>query len=324
MPFSRRHLLLTATAVTWLSACSDRGTTSGTPTPSTSSSTPASPSPGASTPIPLLTEEGQAREVVRQLRTAASNAPVIKVDITETQATMSVLVDKRPQTYAWDEGRIDQVSSDIEYIQQATFEPEDFAFDNLKLIFGQAGALSGSTSNQELQIVEYTPGQVLMTVSTRPESRPVFFRADGTPIHELDYRSKVGITEGLSDAVGGRTQLYAVGYTKDAGLWVDAPDAAKPGMMVRRTRSAKLPTWLSERKQDPDRPLFAPSDISPEVLARLMVDLPRIHDKDVDADIRYEIDMRDGRNLPTMHFWIGGKHVVTDMQGTDITAEIEG
>lgn len=295
-----------------------RPSTPSATTPSTGRTTATSPS---ATPTPL-TKLGQARAVVNELRTASGDQPVIKVDLTATQAIVSVLADQKAQSWSWRDGSIEQVTSDIEYIGQASFDPDSFRFDDLDQLFGIAGALSGSTSNQELQIVEYNPGQVLMVVSTRPESRPVFFRPDASPIHELDYRSVQGIAEGLRDALGGRTQLLQLGCQPSSGLWVDAPDSNQPGILVRRTRASKLPVWTSQKKYTSDWPLFAASDVTAEKLAAIIADLPTRYDEAPDAEISYTIDMRDRRALPVIRWIVGGQEVITDLAGVDITEEV--
>ncbi|MGJ6980839.1 hypothetical protein ACSDQ9_09985 [Aestuariimicrobium soli] len=324
----RRRLLLTAPAALAAAAVVGscrRPVATGTPTPSgspTTGSPSASPSPSA-TPRPL-TDTGQARLVVNELREASGGLPVLKVDLTVERAILSVLDGTKVKGWSWQGGSITQVTSDIEYIKQATFDPDSFRFDNLTNLFGVAGALSGSTSNQELQIVEYNPGQVLMVVSTRPESRPVFFRPDASPIHELDYRSQQGIEEGLRDALGGRTQLHQLGYQQGSGLWVDAPDPNDPGVMVRRTRASKLPVWTSSKKVTSDWALFAASDVTAEKLAAIITDLPTRYDKPAEAEISYTIDMRDKRSLPAIRWVVGGKEVITDLDGVDITTQING
>ncbi|WP_022909523.1 hypothetical protein [Aestuariimicrobium kwangyangense] len=322
MPVSRRLLLLVP-AVALVGSCTRPGSKASPGPSGSSSSWPGSSlTPSASaTPRPL-TDKGHARSAVNQLRRASGELPVLKVDLTATRAVLSVLDGSKVKSWAWEAATVQEVTSDIEYIKQATFDPSSFQFDDLTMIFGIAGALSGSTSNQELQIVEYNPGQVLMVVSTRPESRPVFFRPDASPIHELDYRSKQGIAEGLQDALGGRTQLHQLGYQKGMGLWVDAPDPNDPGVMVRRTRASKLPVWTSSKKETSDWPMFAASDVTADILATIIADLPARYDKPVDADISYTIDMRDRRSLPAIRWVVGGQAVITDLEGVDITAEV--
>lgn len=323
MHLSRRSLLTAGVALVAVTTSCRAENTDPTPGPSSvSPSHTPTPSPTA-TPIPPLTDAGQARKVVNELVAAAHSEAIIKVDISATQASLSVLEANAAKTWQWEAGTISQVPSDVEDISQTSFDPDDFKFDDLNRLFGLAGALSGSTSNQELQIVEYTPGQVLMVVATRPESRPVFFRQDATPIHDLDFASQDGMTEGLSDALGGRTQVAAIGYEPSKGLWAEAPDPNDPTIMVRRTRNAKLPTIISQSTKTADK-LFSTADISAAVLARTLSALPGMHDKKLDAPVSFTIDLRDKRNLPTIHWDVDGTTVITDLLGSDITSQING
>ena len=329
MHLSRRGLLSAAAILTAAAAgCRD---SSADPTPSTSSSpsvsntgtaTPTTPTPTPSTPA-KLTDPGRARTAVNDLIAAAGSSQVIKVDVSAELASVTVMIEDSAKTWQWEQGKISEVPSDVSEISPTSFNPDDYKFDDLARLFGLAGALSGSNSNQELQIVEYNPGQVLMVVVTRPESRPVFFRPDATPIHELVYSSVEGMTEGLTDALGGRTQLAGIGFEPAKGLWADAPDPKDPAIMVRRTRTAKLPTFVSQRKQTADK-LFSAADISAASLVKTMAELPALHGKDADTEVKFTIDMRDKRNLPTIHWDVGGTTVVTDLAGSDITSQVEG
>lgn len=319
MHITRRRLLAAVAALAVGTACDDAGTPppSGSPTPTPS---PTTPSP---TPAPKLTQPGEARRVVNELYAKAGSKPVVKVDLTADQATLSTIIDKQPKTWQWQQGTVTEVPSNVENIPQTTFDPADFKFDDLNRLFGLAGALSGSTSNQELQIVETTPGRVHMVVVTRPETRPIFFRADGSPIHELDFTRTQDMTEGLRDVFGGRTQLSAVGYDPATGLYASAPDPDKPGELVKLVRKANQPTYSSVSKETPAG-LFAAADISASVLATNLAGLPKQHGKKDDATVKFVIDLRDKRNLPTIHWDVGGTKVITDLQGADITNQSEG
>lgn len=291
------------------------------PSPSTTGTSGSSPSRSSSSPsaVPKLTQVGVSRRVVNALRAEAGDHPVIKVDLTESSAELSVLVDGSPRTYAWRDGVITEVPSEIAYVGQTSFDPSGFAFDDLSQLFGIAGALSGSLSNQQLHIVDHNEGDVLMTVTTRPESRPVFFRADASPIHELDFSSLAGVREGLIDVMGDRTQLAALGLDPGQGMWADAPHPTEPGVMVRRIRPSKLPAFQSQRKEDAPERVFSPVDVRDEVLVKLMKDLPPKLGKDPGSPIRWTIDMRHELPEPTITVDVGGQTVVTDLSGLDIT-----
>ncbi|WP_203568447.1 hypothetical protein [Aestuariimicrobium ganziense] len=317
-----RRKLLTLVGMSAIAACADDLD----PAP-TGSAVPSSPQGSGSgsavpTPVPKLTDAGVARRVVNELRARAGDHPVIKVGLTADEAELSVLVDGKAITYAWREGTITEVGSDVAYVGQTSFDPDLYAFDDLQQLFGIAGALSGSLSNQQLQIVDHDQGDVMMTVTTRPESRPVFFRPDGSPIHELDYVSEESIREGLADAVGDRLQVAAIGFSTGQGLWVDSPHPTEAGVMVRRTRPAKLPAYTSQRKEDAPEKLFSPVDIDPAVLSKLVTQLPARLGKQPPVKVDWTIDFRHGRPEPTITLDVGGQTVVTDLEGLDITAEV--
>ncbi len=131
-----------------------------------------------------LTRPGRAQAAVAKLAQQAGTLPIIKVDLSATTASLSAVKDGKVVAWQWEDGVVTPTDSDIEYVEQASFTPADFALGDLGSLFRTAAQISGSSSNQGLQIVDYNAGQVLMTVTTRPESMPVFFRRDGTAITE--------------------------------------------------------------------------------------------------------------------------------------------
>lgn len=278
------------------------------------------PSPTPTVAYPTLTSRGQARRVVNQLRQAAGDLPVIKVDVTATTAILTVLLTNNPKAWQWEAGRITSTDPDVEPIKQVAFDPDDFQFDDVAALFATAASIAGSSESQQLQIVDYNQGQVLMTVTTRPESQPVFFRADGTAIQPIDFATSAGMAEGFKDAVNRSTQLLSVGYKSETGLWVDTP-GKESGTVDRRTRPAKFPAWTAPRKGSADQPLFSPGDIQTPVLADLLVSMATAHNAKP-ADVSFIIDMRDQRTLPTIHASCKGTDAVYDLAGTDITAQV--
>ncbi|HSN43143.1 MAG TPA: hypothetical protein VLR88_03710, partial [Propionibacteriaceae bacterium] len=247
-------------------------------TPAPSSST--TPSASASPTVTLdLLDPGAARTVVSQLRAAAGDYGIIKVDVEATTARLAVVADGVARTYAWTDGVITEIESDIEYVQQATFNPDDYGFDNIATMFADAAKISGSSSNQELQIVEYNEGRVMMTVTTRPESMPVFFRADGTPIDQLDLTSAAGLDAAIADTTDGVREVLAMGYSTGDGFWVDIPGSVE-GQIDRRTRAAKLPAWTATRKETTSLVPYQVSKVDPEVIATLLTVLPTRVGKD--------------------------------------------
>lgn len=275
----------------------------------------ATTTPTTSSPAPLALP-GQARQAVNALLAAADGYPVIKVEVSSDDVTLSVVRDGAAVTYAYRDGEIKQVESSTQYFGQASFEPSDFAIDDVSGLFQQAELISGSTANQELQIVEYNNSQVLMTVTTRPESQTVFFRPDGTPIGKVDVTTPEGLSEALDDALQGAVAVRAIGYDPTSGLWVDVA-GTEAGTAIRRTRPAQLPTWSATRR-DVDVPLFSENVVDRHVLA----DLIHTWGAPDAANIKFVIDLRHRMPAPTITWQIDGQTLVTDIVGVDLTDAI--
>ncbi|SJN36711.1 hypothetical protein FM114_10115 [Luteococcus japonicus LSP_Lj1] len=301
---------LTGTVV----ACSP-ATPSPSPSPSPSTSTSASPNAD-------LTRPGAARKAVNQLVKAADGLPVIKVDLSATQATLSALKDDKVLAWHWQDGVVTSVESDIAYIEQATFKPVDYDLDDLGETFEEAARISGSAHNQQLQIVEYDHGEVVMTVTTRPESMPAFFRADGTPINRLDFGTARGFTEAIADATSGSQRVLAMGWENESGFWADTP-GKEDGVITRRTRQARVPAWQSDRKANSHGPTFPPAMVDADVLAQLVRTLPESTGRP-GADVSFEIARKHQMALPVITFDVGGQKVVTTLSGTQITDSVGG
>lgn len=304
-------------ACTLIAGC--RGTTSPEPPePSLASMTPSSQIPASSS----LLSGRTARAVVDELVTASGGSPVTKVDITSRSVSITVRSGSSPQIWTWQRGRITTSSQQSAQTVSRPFDPDDFAIDDLDRILDDAAKAVGSRKNQELQILEYNQGVVLMSVSTRPETRPVFFRADGSLVTTVDFASAAGMTEALRDAVDDDTQVLAVAYQPGKGLMVDTRTGTD-GIVLRRTRSADLPAWAVERRGDTTAALFSPSDISPAVLADLMTRVPIVLSRPTETSkLSFTIDMSDKRSLPTIHFTLGTSTMVTDLDGKDITSQV--
>jgi len=135
-------------------------------------------------------------------------------------------------------------------------------------LFQVAAQVSGSKQNQQLQIVEYNQGQVLMTVTTNPESATVFFRPDGTLVHSLDFTTAEGISEALRDCLGSATQAGVIGYRPDSGLYVELP-GDQQGVITVVTRPKSLPRWAASEKGTLPQP-FDVSLVNPAVIANII------------------------------------------------------
>jgi hypothetical protein len=262
------------------------------------------------------------QRIVDELVQASGGAPVTKVDITDKQVNVAVRNGGSAQIWTWQAGRISSSQAASSQTVSRPFYPDQFALDRIPQMLSAAETVAGSRKNQELQILEYNQGVVLISVSTRPETSPVFFRPDGSLIATVDFATTVGMTEALSDAVDGANQVLAISYQPGKGLMVDTRTGTD-GILLRRTRPAALPAWAVQRRGDTTAREFSPSDVSPTVLAGLMAQIPvTLNKASAAADLSFTIDMSDGRSLPTIHFSLGGATVITDMSGKDITSQV--
>lgn len=280
------------------------------------------PSPVApSSASPDYTQPGAARAALRALQSAAGARPAIKVDITRTRVELVVLEQNTAKTWAWRDGKAVQVDGDTQYVGQTTFNPDDYALDDVAALFTQAADVSGSRSGQELQVVEYSPGRVYMTATTSPESQTVFFTRDGALVSTLNLTSADGLRSGLADAVDERPALYAISINPSVGVTADGPGttpAGQPGIL-RATRAPKYPTRTEIRSDKPATPLtFDPGVVDPGVLATLLARYAGPNHSLVTATI----DRRDGLSEPTIRISVDGRVVVCDLAGNDITATV--
>lgn len=243
------------------------GTTGCAPS-ATTTSAPAVSSASASATSQSLLKPGAARSAVDELVAAAGTHQAVKVDISATEASLSIVRNGQPLTWAWTDGVVGRAQSDIANVNQASFDPDTFNLDNVGELFQVAAQVSGSKQNQQLQIVEYNQGQVLMTVTTNPESATVFFRPDGTLVHSLDFTTAEGISEALRDCLGSATQAGVIGYRPDSGLYVELP-GDQQGVITVVTRPKSLPRWAASEKGTLPQP-FDVSLVNPAVIANII------------------------------------------------------
>ena len=283
-----------------------------------------SPTPSAATPTPAvdLTHPKAARRAVDELVKAAGGLKVIKVDVSATSATLSALKDGKVVAWGWSNGVTKPVESDIQYIQQAAFDPSAYALDDLAGIFAQAARISGSSSNQELQIIEYDQGRVLMTVTTRPESMPVFFRADASPVNQLEVPSTAAFAEAIRDTTATGHRPLTMGWDAQSGFWADQA-STQPGVILRMTRQARVPSWAAERKGASTGPTFPEQAVDPAVLSRQLTSLPTTIGRP-GVPVSFRIERLGQMATPVITFDVGGQKVVTTLGGTDITDVIGG
>lgn len=309
---SRCAAVLLAACCLTLTACSPGGIPG--PSPSTPASSPA-------TPAVDLTRPGEARAVIAQLSGRSGTQQAIRVTITRWEATLTYVEKDKARTLQWRQGEISEMDSDVAWIQQAQFTPAEFALDDVGALFDRAAAVSSSAETQELQINEYNEGRVLMTVTTTPESSTVFFRADGSLINTLDFTTTSGVTEALADLTDSSTALLGLGYSPDLGMWVDV--VARPGVVERRIRPAKLPPYHAERNASTTMDTFEPSVIRPEVIATQLLLASLVPGQSQRAEVTFVMDRRDGEASPVLRFTVQGSTTLRDLDGNDITERLE-
>lgn len=276
------------------------------PTP-TASSTPAQPD---------FTRPGAAQDMVRRLIAASGSEDLIMVQIETDQVSVSVLIDSEPVTWAYRDGEIQEVASDMAYVDQAVFTIDDFNISDVGALFRAAEAASGSAENQDLQIVDYSGGQVMMAVSTVPESRTVFFHPDGRLLETLDFTTHRGVVRGLEEAVGEVALVHSAGIDSRQGAWIDLPGADQT--TIRRLRTAKVPVTTNARAETLDLPLFATGVIDAEAIWSVVEGTVGTADVPDGSDWSVIIDDRDDLGIPRMHFRLGRTVLVTELDGTQV------
>lgn len=297
--------IVTAIVAVLLSGCTPPGPTPGTPH---------SPTPTASGTAVDFTSPGAGLKVVRQLIDAARNSKLIMVQVSRTEATINVVTGTQVQAWGYRDGEIKQVSTDTQYVDQAIFDVNDFNLTDIGALFRAAASVSGSESDQRLQIVDYSAGAVWMAVSTNPESRTVFFRPDGSILATIDFATKSGIEEGLTDTMGTLHQTLAVGIDSQTGAYVDF--VGPNNTTMRRLRTSRFPPSTSARSEAPNRPEFDPHIVDPskiwDVLQRLRAD------GEFSGSTQWKVDVSADESLDgrvVMHFDVGGKRFTTDISG---------
>ena len=256
--------------------------------------------------------------MVNQLLARAGSRRLLMVEITDSTVQLSVLdADDSPSTWAYRDGELGEVPSDLAYVDQATFEIDNFNISDVGGLFRAAAGMSGSEENQSLTIVDYSGGEVMMSVSTIPESRTVFFNPSGSLLALLDFDTPGGVAEGIAEAIGTRVMVHSVSVESDQGAWIDYPGDEET--TIRRTRTAKVPVTTVARAETVDLPLFPAIRVDPEAVWDVVDAIRGTDDIPEEAPWSVMIDDRDRLSTPRMHFTIGSRVVVTDLAGTVIS-----
>ncbi len=284
------------------------------------------PSSGAATPTPTATSttpalnylaSGVAAAKLQELADASGSSTLLQAKISAGDISLAVLDAKgSASTWSFRNGIPTKVDGDLAYVGQAAFKLSDFNLTDLTTVCAQAGALAGNTTNQEVQIVEYSGGQTYLTVTTQPESMTIFFRPDGTLVPILDYSESgpEAFATALDSITAGEQDVTAIGYDPALGLYAEKPDTATG--MVRIVRSARFPARTEHHATKPTTAAFDPRLIPAETLAKLVARF------DKQGKFTLVIDRREGMREPLIHVQADGKQLITDLAGNDVTRSI--
>lgn len=254
--------------------------------------------------------------MVTQLMTSAGSTKALMVKITKSSVEVSVLKNSQVITWANRFGQSTKVASDLAYVDQATFDVKSFNFTQIGALFRAAAGQSGSDANQTLTIVDYSGGRVMMTVSTQPETRTVFFNPNGSLMEVLDFDTAGGIRRGIVEAIGTRTSITSLAIVPDQAIWIEYP--GRRDTTVRRARAAKLPVVTSVRSGD-NLPSFSTSLVNPSAIWRVLEKARGTAGIDSNSAWSVTIDDRAKRGQPRMYFTFGFKVIVTDMSGNTVS-----
>lgn len=287
-------------------------------TPSRSAQASTTPEPTPSLPAEFAVSEsildGGAALVVRELHEISGLRPALKLDISENDVTLTVLsIGKEVRSYRWRDGIIELAETDVEYLRQTSFWPTDFELGNVRRIFDVAALLGTSSNGQVLQVVEYRPGRVYMSVTTTPESNTIFFRKDGTVFRDLGRSSVADIRDGLTEVAGGSRQVYKIGFDGN-GYYAELP--VGEGVIERRSRMAHRPMFSSQRSGTSSMESFDPRLIDPSAIAETIA----AHSSSAGCNV--QIDNSFERVQPVVTYQCDGETFHSDLRGTDLTNQL--
>lgn len=287
------------------------------PSASTTSSPSQTPTPSASSTLPAdhdLLTPGLATTVVAELVEAAEHKPIVRVVLSRTMVRMTFVESgNRPRSVVWQAGEISDSDDGTDLVAATSFDPRLFNLSDVAALFRVAAEVSGSDERQELQINEYDKGQILMTVTTSPESTTVFFDQFGTPIPRLDLAVTSDLALGLADVLAKRALVVAVGINESNQVWADV--VASPGVIERRIRPTGLPMYRAQRRESPSGEQFDVSLINPEVLSALRSAAPVIFKAPPDAPVVLTVRQPFDAVEPQIVVEVAGQQLVTDLAG---------
>ncbi|WP_296136722.1 hypothetical protein [uncultured Tessaracoccus sp.] len=252
-----------------------------------------------------LLDGRNARLVQRVLTKVADGLPALKLDMTASTMTLTVLDGHRAIGYRWMNGTVDETTTDFQYFGQDTFDPEDFPLESVGTMFDVADLL-GVQGKLVYQVQQYREQQVVQTVASQPESLTVFFRDDASAVPVLDVRTTADIAEGLASVVEDADAVVEFGFSAQRGYWARVP--VEDGRELR-TRKGGIPTFAVPDGGPADAPTFDPALIRPATIATALA--TRRSGEDDDCEVR--VDAADG--TPAMTIRCGGTTTRTDLAG---------
>ncbi|MCL2736722.1 MAG: hypothetical protein FWD75_08885 [Propionibacteriaceae bacterium] len=277
-----------------------------------------SPAPAPTPTAVDFTAPGAAAAMVAQLMATAGTTRVIDVELTRTEARVSVLTGVDVATYAYRGQKILEIDTDIRYVGQAIFDPRSFALSDVGALFSQAAAISGSEQGQQLQIVDYDSGHIYMNVTTNPETLPVFFSPDGALLRPLDPTSVAETASQLDVLVADQPLVVRLGSASDGSVYADV--TAGPGQIQHIVRSPRFPV-RTQLKTDSAQPTpFDPSVVTADQLAQVLDRAYSHLDRSPEEPYDLVIERHGTDADPTASVTIGGKTIRLTLDGVILSA----
>lgn len=286
------------------------------PENTTNSSITASAAPNSEISVPPnldFTKPKAAQEMTQKLMEAAGVEKVFLLEVTANTVTIGASKDKKVVSWSYRDGRIQKIRTDAEDVKQAYFSPLDFNYQNVGEIFRIAAAISGSDSNQQLRIVDYSNGNIAMAVSTVPESKTVFFEKTGQPLKLFDYTTKTGIENGIKDVTQGLQSITELKIDNENAC-VSFPISGE--QISTRSRKSGIPISTTTKKQD-TAISFEISKISAKVIYEIYQSLLENQPSSTKWSV---VIKKPSEDKPIeMNFTVGEKQLKTDITGTKLS-----
>lgn len=259
-----------------------------------------------------LLEGDNAADVISELERVADDKPVLKLDLTANEATVVVLDDGKAAAYRWADDVIDETTTDFQYFDQQTFDPDSFPLDSIGRMFDIADLLE-VRGELVYQIQQYRQDEVLQTVSSRPETTTVFFREDASAVPKLGVTSAADIRLGLKDVAGDAAEIHQFGFDPEKGFWAELTDEGKP---ISRKRTGGIPTFEAPSTPDEGLTPFDPGLVDPAVVAQTITRL-----SPDGSPCGVVVERTENDELPTMEFTCDGVGHHTDIRGRELDGE---